>query len=51
VTERIGATDDTAVPVAGILLGVVALVLLADVVAQVAIRWRRGSVAQRLAAE
>jgi putative ABC transport system permease protein len=51
VTERIGATDEAALPILAVGLGVVALVVLADVVAQVAIRWRRGGVARRLATE
>lgn len=51
VTGRIGAADDTVVPVVGVLLGLLALVLLADLVAQVAIRWRHRSVARRLAVE
>jgi hypothetical protein len=51
VTERVGSTDETVVPLVAMGLGILALVVVTDAVAQVAVRWRRGSVARRLATE
>jgi cell division protein FtsX len=51
VADRIGVSDDTLVPLLWLGAGVVALVLVTDLVAQVTIRWRHAGVARRLAVE
>jgi hypothetical protein len=51
VSERVGASPVDVVPVALLGVGALALFLVADLVGQVALRWRRRSIAERLAAE
>jgi hypothetical protein len=51
IADRIGVAADAFVPTARLLLALVVLVLVADVVGQVTVRWRHGSVARQLTAE
>ena len=52
LTASVGTSDDTVVPVVGLLVGIGVLLVVADVVAVVALwRSRRGSIARRLAVE
>ncbi|MET1041140.1 MAG: FtsX-like permease family protein [Acidimicrobiales bacterium] len=52
LSASVGSSDDTVVPLVGVLVGVGVLLVVADVVAAVALwRSRRGSIARRLAAE
>ena len=51
IADRIGVAPDTFVPTARLLLTLAVLALVADVVGQVTVRWRNGSVARQLTAE
>ena len=52
LSASVGSSDDTVVPLVGVLVGIGVLLVVADVVAVVALwRSRRGSIARRLAAE
>jgi putative ABC transport system permease protein len=51
VVDRIGASDDTVVPLVAILAGALLIVLVTDLVGQVTLRWRHRSVARHLATE
>jgi ABC-type lipoprotein release transport system permease subunit len=51
VTDRVGAADDTFVPVVTLLVGLVVLVAVADLVGQLAARRGSRSVARELATE
>lgn len=51
IADRIGVADDTFVPTVRLLITLAVLLVVADVVGQVTVRWRHGSVARQLTAE